>query len=234
MNPCLIWVQLYCRKNLELFDLVRLDHFRGFSSYWEVKGDAANAINGKWIKGPAYDFFDIVQEIFPEMPFIAEDLGDVDQPVYDLRDHYHLPGMRILQFAFIEKMPQSIFIPHNYTVNSVVYTGTHDNNTVKGWYKQELGRKEKKNLKRYLGRRVNIKNVHKLLMREACKSVARVCIIPMQDILGLGAKHRMNFPSTENGNWLWRLKKKQFKKLHIKQLHSWAKLYNRLAMEREI
>ncbi len=222
------WWMQRLRKNLELFDMVRLDHFRGFSDYWEVKGGAADAINGKWMKGPACDFFDTVKKIFPDMPFIAEDLGDVNQAVYDLRDHYNLPGMRILQFAFGKNMSRSVFIPHNYTENSVVYTGTHDNNTVKGWYKNELGRKGKKNLNSYLGRKITRKNCHKALIREAYKSVARLAIIPMQDILGLGIIDRMNFPSTENGNWLWRLKKEQFKKSFVKQLYNWAKVYGRL------
>lgn len=223
------WWMQRLRKNLELFDIVRLDHFRGFSTYWEVKGGARNAIRGKWVKGPAYDFFNRVKEVFPEMPFIAEDLGDVDQPVYDLRDHYNLPGMRILQFAFGKNRTESLFLPHNYTENSVVYTGTHDNNTVKGWFKREAGKKGKKNLNRYLGHKITLKNCHEVLIREAYKSVARIAIIPMQDILGLGEKDRMNFPSTEEGNWLWRLKKKQFSKLFVKQLHSWVKIYERLS-----
>jgi len=222
-----LWWMQRLRKNLELFDIVRLDHFRGFSTYWEVRGGARNAIRGRWLKGPAKDFFDTVKAEFPSMPFIAEDLGDVDQAVYDLRDHYQLPGMRILQFAFGSDMSESIFIPHNHTKNSVVYTGTHDNNTVKGWYKRETGKKGKKNLDSYLGQKITAKNCHSVLMREAYRSVARMAIIPMQDILGLGEKDRMNFPSTEEGNWLWRLKKKQFKKSLVKQLHSWAKLYGR-------
>lgn len=222
------WLQRL-RKNLELFDLVRLDHFRGFSTYWEVRGGARDAIRGRWLKGPAYDFFDTVKKEFPTLPFIAEDLGDVDQPVYDLRDHYQLPGMRILQFAFGSDMSESIFIPHNYTENSVVYTGTHDNNTVKGWYKKETGKKGKKNLDNYLDRKVTANNCHSILIREAYRSVARMAIIPMQDILGLGGKDRMNFPSTETGNWIWRLKRKQFGKTQVKQLYSWAKLYGRLA-----
>jgi 4-alpha-glucanotransferase len=220
------WIQRL-QKNLQLFDQVRLDHFRGFSAYWEVEGGSENAKNGKWIKGPGRHFFDVVQKEFPTMPFIAEDLGDVDQEVFDLRDRYDLPGMRILQFAFGGKMPKSIFIPHNYINNTIVYTGTHDNNTVKGWYTREAGKKAQRNLKRYLGKKVNSKNCAKVLVREAYKSTARTAIIPMQDVLGLGRKHRMNFPSTEKDNWLWRLKDGQFSIKHMNRLRAWIKMFNR-------
>ncbi|MBN1951878.1 MAG: 4-alpha-glucanotransferase [Bacteroidales bacterium] len=220
------WIERL-RKNLELYDIVRLDHFRGFSSYWEVDGNAENAIKGKWIKGPAEKFLDLVQDVFPEMPFIAEDLGDVDQPVFDLRDRYGLPGMRILQFAFEGDMPRSIFIPHNYTVNSIVYTGTHDNNTVKGWFNKELSKRGRKNASRYLARKLSPKNCHSQLIREAYRSVARLAIIPMQDVLGLGGKYRMNFPSTESGNWLWRMRRKEFKKKEVSKLKELCELFNR-------
>jgi 4-alpha-glucanotransferase len=221
------WIERI-RKNLELFHVVRLDHFRGFSSYWEVDGGAENAINGQWIQGPGKDIFETIKHHFPEMPFIAEDLGDVDQPVYDLRDRYHLPGMLVLQFAFGNDMPKSIFIPHHHRENAVVYTGTHDNNTVKGWYNGELGKKGRKNLQHYLTKRVTNRNCHKELVRLAFKSVARIAVIPMQDILGLGEEARMNFPSTTNGNWLWRMTRKEPGKKIIRKLKHWAEVYDRL------
>lgn len=221
------WVERI-RKNLQLFNVIRLDHFRGFSSYWEVKGGSEDAIQGHWIQGPGRDLFETFKYHFPEMPFIAEDLGDIDQPVFDLRDHYHLPGMIILQFAFGEDMPKSIFIPHHHRENSVVYTGTHDNNTVKGWYKNEAGRKGRRNLQRYLSKTITALNCHKELIRLAFKSVARIAIIPMQDILGLDEKDRMNYPSTTSGNWLWRMKKKELDKRTIKKLRQWAEVYDRV------
>jgi 4-alpha-glucanotransferase len=162
------------------------------------------------------------------MPFIAEDLGDIDQPVFDLRDHYHLPGMIILQFAFGDDMPKSIFIPHHHRENSVVYTGTHDNNTVRGWFKNEAGRKGRKNLEHYLSRRVTPLNCNKEMIRLAFKSVARIAIIPMQDILGLDENDRMNYPSTISGNWLWRMQKKDFRKKHVKKLRNLCEIYDRL------
>jgi 4-alpha-glucanotransferase len=220
------WIERI-RKNLQLFNVVRLDHFRGFSSFWEVDGGSENAIQGQWLHGPGKELFETIKHHFPEMPFIAEDLGDIDQPVFDLRDRYHLPGMLILQFAFGKDMPKSIFIPHYHRENSVVYTGTHDNNTVKGWYKNELGRKGKKNLQHYLTKRVTAANCHKELIRLAFKSVARIAIIPMQDIMGLGGKDRMNYPSTTSGNWLWRMKKKELSKSTVKKLRHWAEVYDR-------
>jgi 4-alpha-glucanotransferase len=202
------WVKRM-KKNLQLIDLMRIDHFRGFSSYWEVPANMETAKEGKWIKGPGKDLFDVLKKKLPEMPFVAEDLGEVDQSVYKLRDKYNLPGIRILQFSFEKDMPYSIHTPHNYNQNSVVYTGTHDNNTVKGWYKNELGKKGRKNLQYYLGKKVNSRTCPKELIRFAYKSISCLAIIPMQDILGLGKAARMNIPSVEKGNWRWRLRKRK-------------------------
>jgi 4-alpha-glucanotransferase len=205
------WWQQRIKKNLQLFDLVRIDHFRGFSAYWEVPAENETAKDGKWSHGPGRDFFDTMEKMFPAMPFVAEDLGDIDKPVIDLRDRYQLPGMRVLMFAFGGNMSNNLHIPHNFVPNSVVYTGTHDNNTVKGWFKKELGKKSRKILSLYLGRNVNAVNCPKAMIRFAYKSVAKLAIIPMQDILGLGPASRMNIPSVETGNWIWRLKKNQVK-----------------------
>ncbi len=221
------WLQRL-KKNTELFDLVRIDHFRGLSSYWEVSVLEDTAINGKWLNGPGANFLSAVQREIPEMPFIAEDLGDVDQAVYDLRDKYNLPGMHIVQFGFGKDMAKSVHAPHNYTTNSFVYTGTHDNNTTKGWFKKEAGKKERKNLKKYSLKKVTANNCHKVLMRIAYRSVAKTAIIPIQDVLGLGAKSRINLPATETGNWLWRVRKKQLRKTVAKFLLKEAKKYNRL------
>ena len=220
------WWMLRLKKNLVLYDLIRLDHFRGFSAYWEVPAGEMTAINGKWIKGPSNDFFNAVTLEFPEMPFIAEDLGEIDQPVYDLRDHFNLPGMQVLQFAFYDDMSESIHIPHNYKRNSVVYTGTHDNNTVKGWYKRE-SRHTKKRLKQYMKRRVSHKNIHQVMIETAYASVAKLAVIPMQDILGLGEEAIMNRPSINKGNWKWKLKNNDINKKHQKYLYGISAFYNR-------
>jgi len=222
------WIQRM-RKNTELYDLVRIDHFRGLSTYWEVSALEETAVNGKWLRGPGTDFMNVLQKEFPDMPFIAEDLGDVDQAVYDLRDKYNLPGMHIVQFGFGKDMSKSVHAPHNYTTNSVVYTGTHDNNTVKGWFKEEAGKRGKKNLKKYTLKKVNAKNCHKVLLRIAYRSVAKIAIIPMQDVLGLGAKSRMNLPATDTGNWLWRAKKKHLGNTIAKFLKKETGKFNRLS-----
>lgn len=195
-------------KNMEWFDLLRLDHFRGFSAYWEVKPNSENAVNGDWIKGPGTKFFDAIKKRFPRMPFVAEDLGDIDQEVYDLRDHYELPGMRIMQFGFGHSMPFEEHNPLNYPYNSIAYTGTHDNNTVKGWYKMETDPAERKRINKFFGRNVSLKNVNEEMIRGAYMSPSRLVIIPMQDWLDLDEHSRMNFPSTTRGNWKWRMEKK--------------------------
>jgi len=136
---------------------------------------------------------------------VAEDLAQTDQDVYDLRDHYNLPGMRVLQFGFEKNMPYLQHTPLNYSVNSIAYSGTHDNNTVKGWFREEADKATLKRIKQYAGKQLKEKNCHTELIRLAYSSVARITIIPMQDWLGLDESSRMNFPSTTEGNWLWKL-----------------------------
>ncbi len=199
------WWKQRLSKNLELFDLVRIDHFRAFSDYWEVPAGEETAVNGSWIKGPGEDFFNSMKKEFPGLPFIAEDLGDVNQAVYDLRDKFQLPGMSVLQFAFGDDMAGSVHTPHNHRKNSVVYTGTHDNNTLKGWYRYELNRRSKRRLRYYTGKRINSRNCNAELIRLAFMSAAETVIIPMQDYLGLDRHARMNKPSTRTGNWTWRM-----------------------------
>lgn len=194
------------QKNLEWFDKVRLDHFRGFASAWEVPAKASTAEKGQWVKGPGETFLSLLQKIFPDMPFIAEDLGDIDDNVYQLRDKFNLPGMEVLQFAFGKDMSDSPHIPHNHKPKNVVYTGTHDNNTIKGWYKYEINKSTKKRIQRYIACPVNNKNIHQLFIRMAWASPSQLSIVPVQDILGKGIKSRINNPGTKKNNWTWRLK----------------------------
>jgi 4-alpha-glucanotransferase len=215
------------RRNLELFDLARLDHFRGFSAYWEVDATETTAINGHWVKGPAYGLFNTLKHEFSNMPFAAEDLGNIDEAVYELRDNYHLPGMRVLQFAFGDDWPHSIHLPHQYSKNSIVYTGTHDNNTTRGWYSSDLHKKARKNVKLYVANRLNKRNVHREFIRMAYSSVAKTTIIPIQDILGLGSKARMNFPSTASGNWIWRMNRRHLNNKQAKYLHKLTTAFGR-------
>jgi malto-oligosyltrehalose synthase/4-alpha-glucanotransferase len=214
-------------KNLQWFDLLRLDHFRGFSAYWEVPADATVALHGKWVKGPAYDFFNAVRKEFPDMPFVAEDLGQIDQPVYDLRDYYLLPGMRVVQFGFEQNMPFLQHTPINYDYNSIAYTGTHDNNTMKGWYRKEATEDTLKRIRNYTGIKIKEKNCHLEMIRVAYSSIAKTTIIPIQDWLGLDENSRMNFPSTTEGNWLWKLVSQPNKKLE-KKIRKMVKTFGRV------
>lgn len=192
---------------LEQVDIVRLDHFRGFYDYWEIPGDAKTAEHGRWVKGPGADFFEKLNRSLGELPIIAEDLGDLHPDVYELRDQFNLPGMKILVFAFGDEHP-SIFVPHNYTENTVVYTGTHDNDTVRGWY-ERVGEKERDLARRYLARDGN--DISWDLIRAAWASVSVFALAPMQDFLSLGNEARMNKPGTiGTHNWSWRVRREAF------------------------
>lgn len=198
------WVQRI-QYNLKIFDLVRIDHFRGFVAYWEVAADETTAMNGKWIEAPAMDFFNQLKRKLPSLPIIAEDLGVITPDVIEVMRHFNLPGMKVLLFAFDEYFPKNPYLPHNLERNCVLYTGTHDNNTIQGWFTREATPEIKKRLFRYLGREAALNEIHWDLIRLAMMSVADMVIFPMQDILGLGEESRMNRPATNKGNWKWRL-----------------------------
>ena len=200
------WWLSRLERNLELFDLMRLDHFRAFSAYWEVPAGHKTAVRGKWTKGPGADFLGTVRERFPSMPYVAEDLGDIDREVYRLRDGFGLPGMQVLQFSFGRDMATSIHTPHNHSINSLAYTGTHDNNTIRGWYERELDRAGRKRLQEYAGKKMKAQEIPAEMIRMALASPARTAIVPLQDWLGLGREARMNIPATSKGNWLWKMR----------------------------
>ncbi|NCC15900.1 MAG: 4-alpha-glucanotransferase [Clostridia bacterium] len=191
------WWICRIRKALEDVDLLRIDHFRGFESYWEIPFEAEDARSGKWVKGPGSKLFHKLKKELGELPVIAEDLGIITPEVQKLREKTRFPGMRILQFAFggDENHP---YLPHSYEKNTVVYTGTHDNNTAIGWY-QNAAEKEKDHFRRYMN--VTGEAPHWEMIRLAFSSPAQVAIIPLQDVLGLGEEYRMNLPGTAEGNW---------------------------------
>jgi 4-alpha-glucanotransferase len=191
--------------NLGLFDVVRLDHFRGFVGFWEVPQGETTAINGSWQAAPADDFFSTVLQHFPGMPFIAEDLGIITADVKEAMDRFHFPGMRILLFAFDEDNPYHPYLPQNFVRNCIVYTGTHDNNTARGWFEGEAGPEARRRFCDYLGSEISVEEVHIRMMELLMMSVADTVIIPMQDVLGLGSEARMNTPSVALGNWEWRV-----------------------------
>ena len=194
------WAQRFI-ATLDYVDIVRIDHFRGFEAYWAVKQGESTAINGEWLKAPGEELFQVLSDKLGKMPIMAEDLGTITPEVYALRDRFDIPGMKVLQFAF-GGGPDNPYLPFNYERNFVVYTGTHDNNTTLGWFNQ-LSEWEKENVLRYLGC-TSPEGINWDLIRLAFSSVANQAIIPMQDLLSLGAEAQMNFPSKPEGNWEWR------------------------------
>ncbi|HVX15267.1 MAG TPA: 4-alpha-glucanotransferase [Pirellulales bacterium] len=191
------------RALLAHVDLIRLDHFRGFAAAWHIPVGAPTAQTGQWVPGPGAEFFRAVEKDVGRMPFIAEDLGMITPDVTALRDEFRLPGMRILQFAF-DGSPKNPYLPENYSTNSIVYTGTHDNNTTRGWF-DELPDDQRQNMWRYLKRSAGDGgDAAKELVRLAWASPAVLALAPLQDLLGLGAEARMNVPGRVDGNWRWR------------------------------
>ena len=213
--------------NLSLFDLVRVDHFRGFVAFWEIPAREKTAIHGRWVTAPGRDFFQFLSKEFPRLPIIAEDLGIITQDVWEVMNHFDFPGMKVLLFAFGEGLPTNPYAPHNHVKNCVVYSGTHDNNTVRGWFENEASREDKRRLSQYLGREVPAANVHLEVIRLAMMSVANTAIIPMQDILGLGGEARMNKPARKPGNWRWRLKQDQLTDSIKMQIREMTEIYGR-------
>lgn len=211
------------RTQLELFDLLRIDHFRGFEAYWEINAASDTAIDGRWVPGPGADFFEALRREFGKLPLVAEDLGVITPEVTALRRQFDLPGMKILQFAF-DGSSGNPYLPHNHEPLSVVYTGTHDNNTTLGWY-EELSGEQRAFIHRYLG--LEDDSMPWMLVRTALASVARLAVLPMQDVLALDAAHRMNIPGIAEGNWQWRFEWEQLRPEFGEQLRDWVQLYGR-------
>ncbi len=212
----------YCYR---LYDVVRIDHFRGFDEYYSIPYGDDTAEFGHWEKGPGYHIFKAMKEKIGKKPVIAEDLGFLTPTVIKLVKKTGYPGMKILQFAF-DSREESDYLPHNYSKNSVVYTGTHDNDTTMGWY-DSFNKKDKAFAKRYLGITVK-KDIHWEFIRAALASVADTAIIPIQDYLGLGSEARINTPSTLGNNWKWRLEEGQLDENLAKRIRKMTKLYGRL------
>lgn len=221
------WWLKRMEHNLRLYDMVRLDHFRGFVAYWEVPANEKTAIHGKWVEAPAKDFFHTLFRHFPNPPIIAEDLGIITPDVREIMDIFELPGMKILLFAFTDDMPDNPYIPHNHKEHCVVYTGTHDNTTIKGWYRREAGPEEKKRICNYIGREISEGEIHREIIRLAMMSVANMVVIPMQDVLGLGEESRMNIPAIAGNNWAWRLLPEQLTPSLMEELAEMTVIYGR-------
>jgi 4-alpha-glucanotransferase len=202
---------------LHQVDMIRIDHFRGFEAYWEIPGKARTAARGRWVPGPGAAFFHALQKRFADLPLIAEDLGLITPAVRALRDQFDLPGMRVLQFGFDTSAEAEEHLPHRYVAHCVAYTGTHDNDTALGWmtgghvHTTQSGATvaaERAYALRYAGSQ-SPQEFHWDLIRLAMESVADIAIIPMQDILGLDGRARMNVPGKAEGNWAWRYQAKQ-------------------------
>jgi 4-alpha-glucanotransferase len=207
------WIERL-RSALRLYDFVRIDHFRGFEAYWEVPGSETTALNGRWVKGPGGELFSVLRKELGDLPIIAENLGVITPEVEAIRHEFGFPGMAILQFAFGNDPQAPTFKPHNYVRDLVAYTGTHDNDTVVGWWNSggasdstrtpEEVAKEHAYARAYLG--FTDDPIHWVLIRAIMSSVANTAIAPMQDILGLGSEARMNLPGMASGFWKWRMK----------------------------
>ncbi len=196
------WWVARIRRALTLYDSIRLDHFRGFEAFWSIAADEETAINGQWVKAPGHALFARLKEVFGDLPFIAEDLGLITREVDELREHFCMPGMRILQFGFADRGGH-LYLPHRYVPNTVAYTGTHDNNTTLGWWRDDATEVERRAVETCLGRVQDAEIVWSMI-RAAAGSVANLCIFPLQDVLHLGSEARMNTPSAGAGNWSWR------------------------------
>lgn len=222
------WIQRL-RQVLELVDLVRIDHFRGFAGYWEIPAEEETAINGRWMPGPGMALFEaLYAELGEKLALIAEDLGVITEDVEALRDALELPGMAILQFGF-EDIPdgfgRSTFLPHNHRDRLAVYTGTHDNNTLLGWWSMR-DESTRANVCRYLN--TSGEEIQWDFIRAALASVARLALFPLQDVLGLGAEACMNRPGTAEGNWTWRYREELLTPDKAERLHALSRLYGRL------
>ena len=194
------WVSRF-RAALRFADVVRVDHFRGFAAYWEIPATEPTAIHGRWMPGPGRALFDAVRDALGDLPLVAEDLGHITKEVHELRNAIGVPGMKILQFAFAQ--PDSPHLPHCYDPKTVVYTGTHDNDTARGWYDNATPA-EREAIASYLGV-CDANGVAWSLIRAAYTSVAETAIVPVQDVLNLGSEARMNLPGAEHDNWSWRV-----------------------------
>jgi 4-alpha-glucanotransferase len=215
------------RALLAHVDVIRLDHFRAFAAAWYVPADAASARTGQWMPGPGAAFFNAIQNDLGTLPFIAEDLGMITPDVSFLRDEFHIPGTRVLQFAF-DGNPQNPHLPENYSTNTVAYTGTHDNNTTRGWF-EALPATERRNVLRYLNRNnEQYDDIAWELLRLAWSSAAALAIAPLQDLLNLGSEARMNLPGSSTGNWRWRPTKHMLNRSVFGRLRDLTGTVNRL------
>lgn len=211
---------------MRLFDFIRLDHFRGFAAYWEIDAREETAINGRWVEVPGMDFFTELTRRFTCLPIVAEDLGYITADVRELKNSFDLPGMKILQFGFGGggSNPDA---PHNHVKHCVVYTGTHDNNTTRGWFAEEASQEDRERFMEYVGRHLSEEEAAREMVRLAMTSVADTAIFPMQDLLNLGSEARMNMPSKADGFWSWRMLREEMNASSLGWFGRWTRFFGR-------
>jgi 4-alpha-glucanotransferase len=223
------WVDRIRRARF-LYDVIRLDHFRGFEAYWAIPGRDETAVNGTWVKAPGGELFQRLREELGELPFVAEDLGMITKEVDELRERFLLPGMKVIQFGFSDRGAH-IHLPHQYVPNTVAYTGTHDNDTTRGWWEEGATERERAAVRAYV--QAEGDSVVWPLMRAVSASVAQACLFPVQDVLSLGGEARMNVPSRPNGNWSWRCPEGALTAGHATRLAVLADVTDRVGEERQ-
>lgn len=212
---------------LKLYDIMRIDHFRGFVAYWQVPATHKTAQKGKWVPGPCDDFFRTLFARIPQAPIIAEDLGEITPDVREAVNKFAFPCMKVLHFGFDGDSVSNPHALHNHVKNSIAYTGTHDNNTTRGWFEKDISITQKKRLADYLGKKPKGNTITWDLIRLCMSSTAKIAIIPMQDILNLPAHARMNHPASTKGNWKWRLTKNKFPKTLTAKLKTITRTFGR-------
>jgi 4-alpha-glucanotransferase len=216
------WWVARIKKSFEFADIVRIDHFRAFESFWAVPAGSETAVHGEWVPGPGMGLFKSLKESLGTLPFIAEDLGIITDQVKELRDKAGLPGMKVLQFAF-DGNPLNPHLPYNIPFNSVVYTGTHDNDTTVGWL-DTLSGADRSRVDAYIGSATaGVQDI----IRLAYATTAQRCVVPLQDILALDSRSRMNTPGRAEGNWKWRCPEELFTKENLAAVKDFAELYGR-------
>lgn len=242
-NPVYNWAQLKKVKyswwveriahDLEMFDYLRIDHFRGFAGFWQIPAHEKLAVFGRWVKGPGASFFKVLAKRFKPLPIIAEDLGEITPDVIELMKKFNFPGMRVLLFAFNGDINGNPHVPANYPANCVAYSGTHDNNTIQGWYHHEAKPHERANLPQVLQMKFTPRDLHWAMIEVLMKSRAETVIIPMPDYLGLKEEGRMNIPATKVNNWQWRLRAKALTPRLARKIASITKKTSRISNEEE-
>lgn len=221
------WWTRRVERTLDLVDLVRIDHFRGFSAYWEIPAEEETAVHGQWVQAPGEELFHTLEDRLGNLPVVAEDLGIITSDVTDLRKQFDFPGMAVLQFAFYDD-PASEYLPHNFERDVVAYTGTHDNNTTLGWWTEEIDGEAKDFARTYLDLDESVQDdLSWMCIRMLMASVANRVVIPLQDVLELGAEARMNLPGNGGGNWEWRFTENQLTNHLIDRLKTLTYTYGR-------